>query len=81
MYKRQLYKEGNITNIPRLDGALDGSNWKCLKYCKARDICMKIPDEQYDPEIRDILLNKHIEAHMDKKRFYGKRGDRDVVLS
>ena len=78
---KPMYKEGNITNIPRLDGALDGSNWKCKTYCKAKDKCMEIPDEQYDSEIRDILLNKHIEAQLDKKRFYGKRGDRDVVLS
>jgi len=77
---KPMYKVGDITKIPRLDGALDGSNWKCKTYCKARDKCMEIPDEQYDPEIRDILLNKHIESQMDRKRFYGKRGDKDVVI-
>jgi hypothetical protein len=78
---KPMYKEGDITKIPRLDGAVEGTNWKCMTYCKAKDKCMEIADEQYDSEIRDILLNKHIEAQLDKKRFYGKRGDRDVVLN
>lgn len=75
---KPLYKEGDISKFPRLDGALDGSNWKCSKYCKARDKCLELPDEQYDPEIRSILLNKHIDEQMDKKRTWGRRKDKNV---
>jgi hypothetical protein len=77
---KPMYKEGDITKIPRLDGALDNSNWKCAKYCKAREICMEIPDEQYDTQIKDVLLNKHIDEQVHRKRVYGKRMDKDVVL-
>ena len=78
---KPLYIEGDITKIPRLDGALDGSNWKCSTYCKARDKCMEIPDEQYDYNIRDFLLNKHIDRQMDKIKNTGRRKDRNVDLS
>ena len=78
---KPMYKEGDITKIPRLDGAEDGSNWKCANYCKARDICMELPDEQYDIKIKDILLNKHIEEQVNRVRSYGKRKDKDVVVS
>jgi hypothetical protein len=78
---KPMYKEGDITKIPRLDGALDGSNWKCSKYCKAREVCMELPDEQYDTQIKDILLNKHIDEQVHRKRVYGKRMDKDVILT
>ncbi len=78
---KPMYKEGDITKIPRLDGAEDGSNWKCANYCKARDICMELPDEQYDIKIKDILLNKHIEEQVNRVRSYGKRKDKDVIIN
>ena len=78
---KPMYKEGDITKFPRLDGSLDGSNWKCSKYCKARDKCMEIPDEQYDLEIRNILLNKHIDEQMDKHKRFGRRKDRNVDIT
>ncbi len=78
---KPLYDAGDITKIPRLDGMMDLSNWKCSNYCKVREICSEIEDEQTDPEIRSILLNKHIDNSMDKKRSYGKRKDKNVVIS
>jgi len=78
---KPMYKEGDISKFPRLDGALDGSNWRCSKYCKVRDKCMELPDEQYDTDIKDILLSKHIDEQVHRKRVYGKRMDRDVVLT
>ena len=77
---KPLYKEGDISKIPRLDGAVEGSNWKCMNYCKAKDKCMELPDEQYDLDIRNILLNKHIDEQVDRKRVFGKRKDKDVVI-
>lgn len=77
---KPMYKEGDITKIPRLDGAVDGSNWKCTSYCKVRDKCMELPDEQYDVDIKNILLNKHIEEQVQRVRSYGKRRDKDVVI-
>lgn len=78
---KPLYKEGDISKIPRLDGALDKKNWKCSNYCKVKEKCFELPDEQYDMDIRNILLNKHIDEQVDRKRAYGKRKDRDVDLS
>ena len=78
---KPMYKEGDITKIPRLDGAVDGTNWKCTSYCKVRDKCMELPDEQYDIDIKNILLNKHIEEQVNRVRSYGKRKDKDVVVS
>ena len=77
---KPLYQEGDISKIPRLDGAIEGSNWRCSNYCKVYNICMKLPDEQHDIDIRNILLNKHIDEQVDRKRAYGKRKDRDVVI-
>ena len=76
---KPLYQEGDITKFPRLDGAIDGSNFKCSHYCKVRDKCLELEDNQYDVEIKDILLNKHIEKQIDRKRVWGKRQDRNVV--
>jgi len=78
---KPMYKEGDISKFPRLDGCLDGSNWKCAKYCKVRDKCLELSDEQYDVDVKDILLSKHIDEQVHRKRVYGKRMDRDVVLS
>ena len=77
---KPLYQEGDISKIPRLDGAIEGINWKCMSYCKAKDKCFELPDEQYDMDIRNILLNKHIDEQVDRKRAYGKRKDRDVII-
>jgi hypothetical protein len=77
---KPMYKKGDITKIPRLDGALDGSNWKCSKYCKAREICLNIEDNQTNTEIKSILLNKHIEAQVERVRSYGKRQDKNINL-
>jgi hypothetical protein len=77
---KPLYQEGDITKFPRLDGALDGSNYKCSQYCKARDKCFELADEQHDVEIKDILLNKHIERQTNKVKSIGRRGDRNVVI-
>ena len=76
---KPLYQEGDITKFPRLDGCIDGSNWKCAKYCKVRDKCLELEDRQYDIEIKDILLNKHIEKQVDRKRVWGKRQDKNVI--
>ena len=78
---KPLYNEGDISKIPRLDGMMDGSNWKCSNYCKVRELCYEIEDTQSDPETRSILLNKHIDDSMNKKRRSGRRKDRDVILS
>lgn len=77
---KPLYKQGDIAQFPRLDGCLDGSNWKCSRFCKAREKCLELPDEQYDLDIRNILLNKHIDEQVDRKRSFGKRKDKDVVI-
>ena len=78
---KPMYKAGDITKIPRLDGAVDGSNWRCSKYCKAKDVCLSIEDSQDDPKIRSILLNKHIDAQVERVRRYGKRKDIHVDIS
>lgn len=78
---KPLYEAGDITKIPRLDGMMSGNNWKCSHYCKVRDLCFDIEDQQTDSEVRDILLNKHIDSAMDRKRTYGKRKDRNIDIS
>lgn len=78
---KPLYKQGDITKIPRLDGMLNGSNWKCSRYCKVREKCLQISDEQNDIEVRNIILNKHIDDQMDKRRVYGKRQDKHIDIS
>lgn len=76
---KPLYEQGDITQIPRLDGAVEGTNYKCNTYCKARKKCMEIPDLQTDFNVRHIILNKHIEEQMDRIRVYGKRQDKFVI--
>lgn len=78
---KPLYKQGDISKFPRLDGCLEGQNFKCMNFCKVRDKCLELADEQYDPDIRGILLNKHIDSQMDKVRNYGKRRDKNVDCS
>lgn len=78
---KPLYQEGDITKFPRLEGALEGVNWKCNNFCKARKKCMEIIDGQTDENIKNILLNKHIDEQMDKIRSYGKRQDKNVDIS
>jgi hypothetical protein len=78
---KPLYREGDITKFPRLEGAEDNSNWKCSKYCKVRTKCMELADEQHDSQIRDILLNKHIDKAVNKVRRYGRRRDMNVDCS
>lgn len=67
---KPLYLQGDITKIPVLDNKQ--FNWKC-GYCKVRDICDTIPDKQYDTNIRDIILNKHIGNASNKVRRYGRK--------
>lgn len=78
---KPLYKEGDVTKIPRLDGMLDGSNWKCSKYCKVRDLCSEIEDKQIDPETRNVLLNKHIDNSMNKIKRFGRRKDKNIDIN
>lgn len=78
---KPLYKRGMIYDFPRLDGCIEGKNFKCMNFCKVRDKCLELSDEQYDSDIRGILLNKHIDSQMDKMRRYGARRDKNVDLS
>ena len=78
---KPIYLEKDITKVPVLDGKNEGVNWKCNTYCKVREICDSIPDLQSDPQIRDILLNKHIDNAVNKVRKYGKRKDKNVDIS
>lgn len=53
-------KERDLTIIPVLDEKKK-RDWKCV-YCKHKKICDMVPDKQEDRELRDILLNKHIDS-------------------
>lgn len=75
---KPLYMKGDITKFPRLEGSLEGKNFKCNNYCKVRNKCHQIPDEQNDNNIREILLNKHIDSQMNKIRRNGKRKDKNI---
>jgi len=70
---KPLYLQGDITQIPVLDGKVEGKNWKCNSYCKVREICDRIPDLQTDPEKRYVLLNKHIDDATNKVKFSGRK--------
>jgi hypothetical protein len=57
----QAIKNRDLTIIPVVDGKKAiPMDWMC-SYCKHKEICDSIPDKQNDPELRNILLNKHID--------------------
>lgn len=68
---KPTYEKGDIALLPRLDNY--PKNFKCENYCKVRNICGLIPDEQTDPVTRNVLLNKHIDEATNKVRLYGRK--------
>lgn len=75
---KPIYLNGDIQQVPVLDDK--PNNWKCNNLCKCKEICDTIPDLQDDPVKRYVLLNKHIDEAVNKKRRYGKRQDKNVVI-
>lgn len=59
-------KQRDLTIIPVLDEKKK-RDWKCLG-CKHKKICDMVPDRQEDPELRSILLNKHIDSIVEVKK-------------
>lgn len=68
-----VYLEGDVEQIPPLEGMKEGTNWKCNNYCKVKEFCEKIPDKQKDPNKRYVLLNKHIDDSVNRVRFFGRK--------
>lgn len=63
----------DVSQLPRLDGSIEGINWKCNNYCTVKDLCHTLPDEQTDPIKRIVLLNKHLDNSVEKKIFRGRK--------
>lgn len=76
---KPLYQAGDIEKVPILDDK--ETNWHCNKYCKVKQICDQTPDLQTDPAVRYVVLNKHIDAATNKVKRFGRRKDKDVVIT
>ena len=70
---KPVYESGDATIIPPLEGMKEGTNWKCVKYCKVYEQCKQTPDLNTNQEARYVLLNKHIDEAVERVRFYGRR--------
>ena len=62
-----VIKNRDLTVVPVLDGKVGfPQNQKC-RMCNVKKICDSIPDRQTDPELRDYLLNKHIDGVIERQ--------------